>query len=136
MSLPITATIAACLALIMFPLTLQVSMRRAALGKAMGKLNGVAFGDGDDDVLRRRIRAFGNFTEYAPMCLLMLALTENAGASPTFIWTIGGLLLFGRALHALGMLYTNSPVPRAIAMFMTYAAFLVPAFWLLSVVWR
>lgn len=135
MSLPITAAIAAYLALIMFPLTLQVSMRRAALGKTMGKLNGVTFGDGDDDVLRRRIRAFGNFIEYVPMCLLILALTENAGASPTFVWTIGGLLLFGRGLHALGMLYANTPVPRAIAMFMTYAAFLVPAFWLLSNLW-
>ncbi len=134
-SLPITSTIAAILAIVMLPLTLQVSMRRAALGKAMGKVNGVTFGDGDDEVLRRRIRAFGNFIEYTPMCLVMLALTENVGASPTFVWTIGGLLLFGRGLHALGMLYSDTPVPRGIAMFMTYGAFLVPAVWLLSNVW-
>ncbi len=119
----------------MLPLTLQVSMRRAALGKAMGKVNGVTFGDGNDEILRRRIRAFGNFIEYTPRCLVMLALTENAGASPTFVWTIGGLLLFGRGLHALGMLYSDTPVPRGIAMFMTYGAFLAPAVWLLSNVW-
>lgn len=53
-SLPITSTIAACLAIIMFPLTLQISMRRKSIGN-------VVFGDGNDDVLRRRIRAFGNF---------------------------------------------------------------------------
>ena len=134
-SLPITSTIAAIMAIVMLPLTLQVSMRRAALGKAIGKLNGVTFGDGDDEVLRRRIRAFANFIEYTPMCLVMLALTENGDASPTFVWTIGSLLLLGRGLHALGMLYSDTPVPRGIAMFMTYGAFFVPAIWLLSNVW-
>ncbi len=134
-SLPITSTIAAIMAIVMLPLTLQVSMRRTALGKAIGKLNGVTFGDGDDEVLRRRIRAFGNFIEYTPMCLVMLALTENGDASPTFVWTIGSLLLLGRGFHALGMLYSDTPVPRGIAMVMTYGAFFVPAIWLLSNVW-
>jgi len=128
-SLPITSTIAACLAIIMFPLTLQVSMRRKSIGN-------VVFGDGDDEVLRRRIRAFGNFVEYVPTCLVMLALVEIGGASSTLLWTIGGLLLLGRIIHALGMLYADTPIPRAIAMFMTYAAFLVPAVWLIMGVWR
>ena len=130
-SLPVTSTVAAVLALVMFPLTLQVSMRRAALGKAQGSLTAVVFGDGGDEVLRRRSRAFGNFVEYVPTCLVMLALAEVAGATPALLWTLGALLVGGRVLHALGMLYADSPAPRGVAMFMTYAAFLVPAGWLL-----
>jgi uncharacterized membrane protein YecN with MAPEG domain len=131
MSLPITSTVAALLAVIMVPLTLQVSMRRAGLGKAMGDLTGVVFGDGDDDTLRRRTRAFGNFIEYVPTCLVLLALIEIQGAGATVVWTAGGLLVVGRVLHALGMLFADSPAPRGLAMFMTYGALLTPAGWLL-----
>lgn len=131
LALPITSTVAALLALLMFPLTLSVSMRRLALGKAKGDVTAFVFGDGNDDTLRRRIRAFGNFIEYVPMCLVMLALTELGGASQGFLWSMGGLLVVGRILHALGMLYAHSPAPRGLAMFMTYLTFLGPALWLL-----
>jgi len=127
-SLPVTSTIAACLAIIMFPLTFQVSLRRISAGN-------VVFGDAGEDVLRRRIRAFGNFVEYAPMCLVLLALVEMGGGSQILLWTVGGLLLLGRIVHALGMLYANNAAPRGAAMIMTYAAFLVPAVWLLKNVW-
>ncbi len=123
-SLPITSTIAALLAILMFPLTLQVSILRKSLGN-------VTFGDADDPVLRRRIRAFGNFAEYTPLCLVLLALVELQGASAGFAWSVGALLLAGRLIHALGMLYVNSPAPRGVGMFMTYAAFLLPAGWML-----
>jgi hypothetical protein len=66
-------------------LTLQVSMLRKSLGN-------VVFGDADNDVLRRRIRAFGNFVEYAPLCLLLLALVELQGACSKMkpsSWRIG-----------------------------------------------
>jgi hypothetical protein len=124
-ALPVTSIVAATLAIVMFPLTLQVSMRRLALGS-------VVFGDADDDTLRRRIRAFGNFIEYAPTCLVLLALMEAQGAHSLWLWIAGGLLLAGRIIHALGMLFAKSPAARGIAMMMTYGAFLVPAVWLLT----
>ncbi len=131
LDLEITSMVASILAIIMFPLTLQVSIRRAALGKAANDLTAIVFGDGNDETLRRRNRAFGNFIEYVPMCLIMLALIEIGGASETILWLVGGLLVVGRIIHALGMLYTSHPAPRGIAMFMTYASFLIPAIWLL-----
>lgn len=134
-ALPVTSTIAALLAIVMLPLTVQVSMRRASLGRAAGDLSQYSFGDGGDEVLRRRIRAFGNFIEYTPMCLIVLALAEHGGAPAAFTWTAGTLLLAGRVLHALGMLYLESPVPRGIAMLMTYTALVAPALWLLGNVW-
>lgn len=78
LALPFTSITAASLAMIMLPLTLQVSLRRVAIGS-------VVFGDGGDDVLRRRIRAFGNFTEYTPLCLILLALLEAQGAGATWL---------------------------------------------------
>ena len=125
LALPITSITAASLAIIMLPLTLQVSLRRVAIGS-------VVFGDGGDDVLRRRIRAFGNFIEYAPMCLILLALLEAQGAGTTWLWTTAALLVAGRVIHGLGMLFAQSPAPRGLAMLMTYGAFLTPAVWLLT----
>lgn len=133
--LPVTSTTAAILAIVMLPLTLQISMRRVALGKAMGDIGGVAFGDGKDETLRCRITAFGNFMEYVPMCLIMLALMEYAGASSVTAWGVGGLLISGRVTHALSVLYTRNPAPKAIGMLMTYAAFIIPAMWLLDYNW-
>lgn len=90
------------------------------------------FGDGGDDVLRRRIRAFGNFSEYAPICLILLALLEAQGAGTTWLWLTATLLVAGRVIHGLGMLFAQTPAPRGVAMMMTYGAFLVPAVWLLT----
>lgn len=132
LELPVTSLVAAVLAILMLPLTMQVSLRRASLGKAMGDLAGVAFGDADDDLLKRRIRAFGNFVEYTPMCLLMVALMEGGGAETFWVWIAGGSLVLGRVIHALGMLYSSVPAPRAVGMFLTYIAFVGPAAWLIS----
>jgi len=133
MMLPITSTIAAALAIVMFPLTVQVSMRRAAIGVKAGDVAKAVFGDADDPGLRAAIRAFGNFTEYAPMCLLLLALMELQGASSSLLWGIGGAFVLGRLIHGLSMTYIpRSPAPRGLAMIATYASLLVPAWWFLN----
>jgi uncharacterized membrane protein YecN with MAPEG domain len=69
MTLPITSLLAGVFALLMVPLTLQISMRRARLG-------GISAGDGTDEVLPRRIRAHGNFIEYAPTALIEAAYSD------------------------------------------------------------
>lgn len=130
MTLPITSAVAAILALLMFPLTVQISLRRAALGKAEGNAFAYVFGDANDEVLKRRIRAFGNFIEYTPFCLLLLALIEIANASNTVLCITASALLGGRFIHAAGMLLGISSL-RGLAMMMTYTAFLLPGIWLL-----
>ena len=131
--LPITSTIAALLAIMMFMLTLAVSLRRASLGKAAGDLTKHVFGDGGDETLMRRNRAFGNFIEYVPACLIMLTMIELSGASSTLIWPLGGTFVVGRILHALGMLINPYfPPPRGLGMLSTYATLLIPAIWLLT----
>lgn len=134
--LPVTATIAALLGLIMFPLTVQISMRRKYLGEQAGNASKYTFGDANDDLLRNRIRAFGNFTEYVPMALILLALMEFHQAPHWLCWAIGGSFTAGRLVHALGMLVNPFKVaPRGVAMVITYFALVVPALWLIYKVW-
>lgn len=130
--LDITSKIAAVLAIQMFILTMMVSMRRVALGKSEGDIAKYPYQDGGDETLIRRIRAFGNFIEYTPMCVIMLALIEFNGANQNLLWGLGGFFIIGRILHSIGML-TNPhfPVPRIIGMFATYAVLVVSAAWLL-----
>jgi len=63
----------------------------------------VGIGDGGDKYLLRKIRVHGNFIEYVPMALLLLALLELSGLAAMWLWTLGGGLLLGRTLHAIGL---------------------------------
>jgi uncharacterized membrane protein YecN with MAPEG domain len=67
----------------------------------------VPVGDGDNEVLLRRIRAHGNFVEFVPIALLLLALAEHTGMGSLFIHLFGIVLLVGRISHAYGISQTN-----------------------------
>ena len=121
--LPVTSVTAAIAALMLIALSVPVSLRR-------GKVRAV-FGDGGDATLQRLIRAQGNFIEYAPMGLILLALVEVGVTSATMLWTIGILLIAGRGLHALGMIRGSTAV-RAIGMLGTFASLSISAFILLA----
>src|SRR5436190_23424811 len=96
MHLPsITGLYLAVLALIYLVLGLQVSRLRRG--------NRVLFGDGDNRQLRSAIRAHGNFAEYVPIIVLLVALLEMAGTSSLRIHLLLGGLLVARLLHPLGM---------------------------------
>jgi uncharacterized protein len=77
--------------------------------------------DGDDERLRRRIRAHGNFTETVPLALLLMALLEQGGLHATWLWALGGCLLLGRALHAWGLLNSGKMWARSGGMALTLA---------------
>ncbi len=116
---PITSCLAAILALMMVALSFQVSLRRRQLA--------LSHGDGGDQVLRRRIRAHGNFIEYSPLAAIVILLVELAGTNPATVWALGGALVGARVVHALGMLYTKGPALRAAAMVVQHLAFLFGA---------
>lgn len=136
MILPITSTLAALLAALMLPLTLAVSMKRVTLGLSEGNIAKYPTGDGGNDALIGRIRALGNFTEYVPIALILFALMELQGAPNTLLWAVGGAFTAGRLIHAIACIADiGFPPPRGLAMFATYAALGVPAWWLLSNAW-
>ena len=63
----------------------------------------IGIGDGGDKRLARKIRVHGNFVEYVPFALLVLALLELCGLPVAWVWGFGGALFLGRLLHAFGL---------------------------------
>lgn len=69
----------------------------------------VGLGSGGVDELERAIRAQGNFAEYVPIALILLAYLELNGA-PLWVTAILGIaLVTGRVIHAKGI---NQPPPH------------------------
>jgi uncharacterized membrane protein YecN with MAPEG domain len=90
--MPVTALYAALLAALYLVLTVRVIRARQA--------QRVDLGDGDDALLRRYVRAHGNFAEFAPLGLVMLGLLELGGWAAWLLHGLGLMLLGGRLAHA------------------------------------
>ena len=63
------------------------------------RTNRVSLGDGSDDELLRRMRAHGNFSEYAPLGLVLLGIADLQGRPAGFLHLVGVMLLAGRLMH-------------------------------------
>lgn len=96
----ITSFIAAVLTIIFVKLSFAViGLRRK---------NQVGLGSGGHDDLERAIRAQGNFAEYVPFGIILIACLELNGA-PWWLVAIPGItLIIGRLIHAKGI---NVPPP-------------------------
>ncbi len=123
-SMPITSVVVGVFALLIVVLSVQVSLRRK-------KANAV-FGDAGDLTLQRRIRAHGNFIEYAPLAVLALALIEFRDGPSWLVCSVAVGFVFGRVVHAIGMLFTSTAPVRAIAMLVNHASFVAAGIWLLA----
>ena len=122
----ITSIIAAVLTIIFVRLSLAViGLRRK---------NKVGLGSGGHEDLERAIRAQGNFAEYVPFGILLLACLELNGA-PWWLVAIPGLvLILGRVIHAKGI---NAPPPdfskRVLGMKLTFGSLITLA--ILNLIW-
>ncbi|MDH4023620.1 MAG: MAPEG family protein [Gammaproteobacteria bacterium] len=95
MSVQITAIYASVLAIVFIALSYRVAQRRMRFQ--------VGLGTGENRELERAIRIHGNFAEYVPLALLLLALYESGGGPGWAVHTAGAALLVARALHAVGL---------------------------------
>ncbi|KLN53127.1 MAPEG family protein [Variovorax paradoxus] len=111
--LPVTSLFAAAFAVALVALSVPVTLRRVKVGVLMG--------EGTDEPLRRRIRAQGNFVEYVPLALIALGLVEAQAAPAWMLLAMGGVLGFGRLLHAIGMARDVAAL-RGFGMILTYLA--------------
>jgi len=102
MPLPITSIYAALTALIFLTLSIRVIIYRRA--------NIISLGDSGDKNLLKRMRAQANCAEYAPLALILLMLSELAGAPSLALHVLGILLVAGRALHAIGFASTPQKI--------------------------
>jgi uncharacterized membrane protein YecN with MAPEG domain len=90
----------------LFGLLLIVLSMRVSLVRRDARIN---LGDGENEILKRRIRAHGNFAEFVPIALLLLALAEHTGMGTLYIHLFGNNLLAGRISHAYGISQEQEP---------------------------
>ena len=96
----VTSIIAAVLTAVFIRLSFNViSLRRK---------NKVGLGSGGNEDLERAIRAQGNFAEYVPFGLILLACLELNDAAWWLVAIPGVTLIIGRLIHAIGI---NTPPP-------------------------
>lgn len=128
-TLGIAASYVAVLVLIGIVLAVRVIVVRRA--------QKIGLGDGEDRVLRRRIRAHGNFSEYAPLLMILLIALPLLGAKEGMIHLVGGMGLLGRVLHAIGLSRTGgASLPRVGGMVLTLLALAIGAIALPVLAWR
>ncbi len=117
MGLLITAFYASLLALCYLYLSaVVISVRRREQ---------ISLGHGDSPELERLSRVHGNFSEYVPITIILLACLESLGAFGWVLHIGGSLLLFGRVIHAYGLRHHHGTSwQRVTGMMFTFGAML------------
>ena len=92
----ITALYAGLLTILLFVLSIRVIGLRGNPAFSF-----IAHGKGDEELLQRAIRAHGNFTEYVPMMLILLAFLELSDTSEFKLHLLGGAFSLGRVMHGV-----------------------------------
>jgi hypothetical protein len=107
MAFQVTVIYASVLAIASVVLSIMVSIKRGKYG--------VSIMDGGHPELAVWIRKQGNFCEYVPFVVLMMALAEARGMSATWLHGIGILLLVSRLIHVFGLKADKPTEPLRIA---------------------
>jgi uncharacterized membrane protein YecN with MAPEG domain len=117
---------AGLLGLVAIALSVNVTMLR-------GK-HKTLFGDGGHQDLMLAIRRFGNFAEYAPLGLVLLALAQAGGAVGWYVHVAGIALVAGRVIHPLGMKAGDKVQPlRVVGQSLTWLMIAATAVYLLAI---
>ena len=95
MNLPVTSLYAGLMAFMLLVLTIRVVRTRRE--KKIGILSG------GDQEMAQAIRVHGNFTEYVPMVLILMIITELNDIPVLFLHAMGVVLLSSRFIHAIGL---------------------------------
>lgn len=113
----VTSIIASVLTIIFIKLSFSVIGLRTK--------NKVSLGSGGHEDLERAIRAQGNFAEYVPFGIILIACLELNGAPWWLVALPGITLIIGRLIHATGI---NVPPPdfskRILGMMLTFGTFI------------
>ncbi len=118
--IPVTALYAGLLALLYVALAFAVIRGRRQLA--------ISLGAGSNTRFERTIRGHGNFAEYAPLALLLIAAAEMNGYPSAVIHGLGALLLAGRLVHAWCFVFTARNLSaRVLGMILTLSAIIAGA---------
>ncbi len=109
----LTILTAAVLGLIYLVLTARVVAARLKSKVIVGDggSESILYGQGKQaSPLHSTIRAHGNFAEYVPLALILLAALEAVHAPHLLCRALAAMLVLGRVLHPIGM---AMPAPNA-----------------------
>jgi uncharacterized membrane protein YecN with MAPEG domain len=121
----ITPVYAALAALFYFALSVNAARARRRYR--------IPVGDGGDERMIRAARVHGNFAEYVPFVLLLMALLEHVGIAASIVHGAGICLLAGRVAHAAGVSRTPEDFRfRVAGMALTFTALVGSALALLG----
>ena len=125
MLVPIAALYAGLLALVGLVLGAGSGWLRAKTG--------VSLGGGDNPQQLVAFRRHGNFSEWVPLALILIAVLELNGVSATPLHAFGATLFLARIAHPLGLKPdTTSSLPRAVGAAATALVVLVAAVWAIT----
>ncbi len=97
----------------------------------------IGLGDGGDKDIFRAMRIHGNFVENAPLVMAALVMLPLLGAQTWMIHLVGGMIVIGRVLHAIGISQSaGASFGRIFGMVLTYSSMLVSAGFLIWFAWR
>jgi uncharacterized protein len=83
----------------------------------------IGIGADQNDEMLRAMRVHSNFSEYAPITLMLIYFVEVQGGHPLLIHALGAVLLMGRLVHAYGLSQMKEKfVFRVSGMAMTFTA--------------
>jgi len=119
--LPVTLVTASILSLLCLLLAARVTSARWK--------HQVSVGDRGNDEVLLRVRSHGNFIEFVPLLLILLALLEATGANQTGLIAAAAVMIFVRVMHAVGMPRPAPNVFRAIGAGGTYVLMAAMAVW-------
>ena len=103
MALPITTLYAVLLGVIFTVLGFGI-------GSLRGK-TGISMFDGGNPDVAVAMRRHGNFTEYVPFALILMALVEGAGGNAIALHVIGVALVLARIAHPIGLKHDSISHP-------------------------
>lgn len=97
----------------------------------------IGVGHGDERSLEKAIRVHGNFIEYVPLALFLVLTLELNGTEQIWLHLLGGTLVFGRMMHAIGLgKSTGVTAPRFVGTLLTFIVIIVAAIKNIMVVYQ
>ena len=66
-------------------------------------------GNGGHQPLAKAVRAHGNFAEYTPIVMLLLACSELNGSHALLLHIVGAIFFLGRFSHSIGISKSQGP---------------------------
>ena len=119
-TLPLTGFYASLLALLYIGLAVNIIRLRLK--------HKVGIGDGENRSLAKAIRVHGNFAEFVPLALILLACYEVNTASVMMLHVLGAALVVARVFHVIGLSKSiGTSIQRQIGVLLTFLVILVLA---------